>query len=134
MGKDKEILVKFVDGIRDIADKTYGDSLRRLALQLDDVKNERDRLYDENIILRHVIVEDASDGRYIPKLNTACTNWDVEDVLSRAEDMNQYISETVAEQILYLMKKNYDKDVGITWKKIDDLFDYYTDNKNKFHG
>ena len=131
MNKSEEILVKFVEDVKVIAGQTYGETIKKQAMEINILKKANIRLHKMLDDAKHP--EPIMNGELIPSLEEAIIIWGVEDILCRAEDMDKYMSEPVAQQILYLMKKNHDAEAGINWDTIDHWIDYYTDHKEEFH-
>ena len=60
------------------------------------------------------------------KLNHSIT-WSVEDIVSRADEVNITISEEDASEILRVMIAEHDSNNGITWETIDGYLYSYSD-------
>lgn len=60
--------------------------------------------------------------------NWISIEWSIYDVQDRATDNKIELSLSQAQEVLYMMEKNHDANVGITW----DLIDVYIDIVNKY--
>lgn len=56
---------------------------------------------------------------YAPDDVIAASIWQVEDVIARAEDVGRTVSEDDAVEIIRLLDRNHDANVGISWEVID---------------
>lgn len=64
------------------------------------------------------LIKHLSDS-YAPDDVIAASIWQVEDVMARADDIGRTVSKTDAVQIVRLLERNHDANVGISWEVID---------------
>ena len=67
----------------------------------------------------------------LEELDECIIVWSVEDVLEVGKEKNVEIPRRACKHILWLMKKNHDAEIGITWETIEQ---YVNDYKNKNFG